>query len=120
MMRPAVTAAGVASAAGVGFESFACALYSGKCVDSDGRRVARIPDFNPQQWLGNKGIRVMDRSARFLAVAGAMGLADSEICTSPSQATPPEVGLACGSVFGSLHSIASFDWSGLIESPNLV
>jgi 3-oxoacyl-[acyl-carrier-protein] synthase II len=32
----------------------------------------------------------------------------------------PECGLVCGTMFGSIHSITSFDWSGLEDGPNLV
>jgi 3-oxoacyl-[acyl-carrier-protein] synthase II len=122
MNRPVVTAAGVVSALGQGLESFACALYGGRCAAGPSAafpdfRTAEVSPFEPQRWLGNKGIRVLDRSARLLAVAGAMALADSGV---HAEAPGPAVGLVCGTVFGSLHSIAAFDWSGLTEGPTLV
>jgi 3-oxoacyl-[acyl-carrier-protein] synthase II len=32
----------------------------------------------------------------------------------------PELGLVCGTVFGSVHSITGFDWSGLVDGPTYV
>src|SRR5207245_8972971 len=32
----------------------------------------------------------------------------------------PNLGLVCGTMFGSVHSITSFDWSGVTDGPNYV
>jgi len=75
--RIVVTAAGVISPIGAGLEKFGCGLYSGRTAVGPSTRfpgytTAEITDFQPQEWLG-KGIRVMDRSARLLAVAQRNG-----------------------------------------------
>jgi 3-oxoacyl-[acyl-carrier-protein] synthase II len=82
--------------------------------------VAEIADFQPQVWLGNKGIRVLDRSARLLSVASQMALSVAGLSQDGSEVSDPQLGLVCGTVFGSVHSIASFDWSGLVDGPALV
>ncbi len=122
--RIVVTAAGVISPIGAGLEKFGCALYAdrsavGPSVRFPGYTTAEIADFQPQQWLG-KGIRVMDRSARLLAVAAHLALTGAELSQESAETPDPELGLVCGTVFGSVHSITSFDWSGLEDGPNLV
>lgn len=122
--RIVVTAAGVISPIGAGLEKFGCALYSGKSAVGPsarfpGHTTAEIEDFQPQAWLG-KGIRVMDRSARLLAVAAHMALTSAELSQENAESPDPELGLVCGTLFGSLHSITSFDWSGLEEGPAYV
>ena len=83
-VRVVVTGAGVISAAGAGIEEFERNLYGG-CSGigpspllggtAGGTAVAaEVRNFTPQTWLGNKGIRVLDRSARLLCVAGHMAL----------------------------------------------
>jgi len=122
--RIAVTAAGVISPIGAGVEAFGCSLYAGKTAVGPsaaypGFITSEIADFQPQQWL-NKGIRVMDRSARLLAVAAQMALTDSGLSQETADTPDPGLGLICGTVFGSVHSITSFDWSGLEEGPSYV
>jgi len=122
--RVVVTAAGVISAIGAGLESFGCALYSGARAARPSARfpglsTAEIVDFNAQQWLG-KGIRAMDRSARLLAVAAHMALDGAGLSQETVDTGDPELGLVCGSVYGSVHSIAAFDWTGITEGPTYV
>jgi 3-oxoacyl-[acyl-carrier-protein] synthase II len=120
-----VTGAGVISPLGAGLDEFARALYAGKSAIEPSTRfpgalTAEFHDFAPQQWLGNKGIRVLDRSARLLCVAAHMALCSTGLAQDTAGEGDPELGLVCGTVFGSLHSIASFDWSGLTEGVTLV
>jgi len=123
--RVVVTAAGVISGLGAGLERFGCALYGGRSAAAPSSRfpgmyTAEIADFHPQEWLGNKGIRVLDRSARLLAVAAQMALTGAGLSQEGVESGDPELGLVCGTVFGSVHSITSFDWSGITDGPNLV
>lgn len=122
--RIAVTAAGVISPIGAGIEQFGCSLYAGKTAVGPsaahpGFVTAEVADFQPQLWLG-KGIRVMDRSARLLAVAAHMALTAAGLSQESVETPDAELGLVCGTVFGSVHSITSFDWSGLEEGPTYV
>lgn len=114
--RVVVTGAGVISPIGAGMEAFGQALYNGDAgvrssARFEGRPVAEISDFDPAPWLGNKGVRVLDRGARLLCVAAQMALGGIE---------GPEIGLVCGTMFGSMHSIVEFDWTGVTEGPNYV
>jgi len=120
-----VTAAGVISPLGAGIQDFGCALYEGKSAVAPSARfpslaAADLGEFQPQRWLGNKGIRVLDRSARLLTVAAQMALSDAELLQPAEGEADPALGLICGTAFGIVHSITSFDWSGLQDGPNLV
>ncbi|HWP84296.1 MAG TPA: beta-ketoacyl synthase N-terminal-like domain-containing protein [Terriglobia bacterium] len=125
-----ITGAGVISPIGAGLADFERALYAGASGMVSSQLlaeavpppavVAEIRDFTPQQWLGNKGLRVLDRTARLLCVAAQMALSGSGLSPAESPEADPEMGLVCGTMFGSIHSITSFDWSGLEDGPNLV
>lgn len=124
-----MTGAGVVSCIGAGTEEFEKALYEGRSgigprtlfADTVPPGTAgEVRNFTPQQWLGNKGLRVLDRSARLLCVTAAMALRESGLVQSGGAEGDPGMGLVCGTTFGSVHSITSFDWSGLCDGPNLV
>jgi len=128
-MRIVATGTGVISSLAAGAEEFEGALYAGRTgigpktlfsESTPGGCAGEVRDFTPQQWLGNKGLRVLDRSARLLSVAAHMALESSGLMAQASPEGDPDLGLVCGTMFGSVHSIASFDWSGLMDGPNLV
>ena len=61
--------------------------------------AADLGEFNPQPWLGNKGIRVLDRSARLLAVAAQMALTGAGLSQEGAESGDPEPGQDCGQHF---------------------
>jgi len=112
-----ITGAGVISSLGGGVEAFAEALYAGDVgIGADG--LGTITDFRPENWLGAKGLRVLDRSARLLCVATHQALAQPGLV--PRDENDNQVGMVCGTMFGGLHSIVSFDWSGLTDGVEYV
>ena len=123
--RVVVTGVGVISSIGAGVEEFERNLYAGCCgigpspLLGDTAIAAEVRNFSPQTWLGNKGIRVLDRSARLLSVAAHMALTATGLQQENGEGDP-NLGLVCGTMFGSVHSITSFDWSGVTEGPNYV
>jgi 3-oxoacyl-[acyl-carrier-protein] synthase II len=128
-VRIVVTGVGVISSIGAGLAEFESSLFEGKTgigprslfpETVPAGNAAEIRNFTPQQWLGAKGLRVLDRSARLLCVAAAMALRESKLTQDEGAEGDPGLGLVCGTMFGSVHSIASFDWSGLCDGPNLV
>ena len=124
--RVVVTGAGVISSIGAGVEEFERNLYAGCCgigpspLLGENSTAAEVRNFNPQPWLGNKGIRVLDRSARLLCVAAHMALTSTGLQQQEGGEGDPNLGLVCGTMFGSVHSITSFDWSGLTDGPSYV
>ena len=127
MMTPriVVTGAGVVSPLGLGIEPFADALWSGVTAIAPsprfpGSTTAEFGEFNPAPWLGNKGVRVLDRGTRFLTVAAQMVLTATGLSQDPAGDGDAGLGMVCGTMFGGVHSIASFDWTGLTEGPSYV
>src|SRR5712671_5182533 len=124
--RVVVTGAGVIASIGAGVEEFERKLYGGcsgvgpSPLLGEGAVAAEVRNFNPQPWLGNKGIRVLDRSARLLSVAAHMALTATGLQQREGGEGDPNLGLVCGTMFGSVHSITSFDWSGVTDGPNYV
>jgi 3-oxoacyl-[acyl-carrier-protein] synthase II len=127
--RIVATGTGIISSLAAGVDDFETALYAGRTgigpktlfADSAPGGVAgEIRDFAPQKWLGNKGLRVLDRSARLLYVATHLALESSGLARQLPSDADSELGLVCGTMFGSVHSITSFDWSGLMDGPTLV
>lgn len=119
------TGAGVISPIGAGIDDFERQLYAGYSallpnVHLGGATVAEVPDFTPQTWLGNKGLRVLDRTARLLCVAAQMALCRAGLSEQQSRNGDPSLGLIYGTMFGSLRSIASFDWTCVTEGPSNV
>jgi 3-oxoacyl-[acyl-carrier-protein] synthase II len=125
-----ITGAGVVSSIGMGVEAFERALYAGQFGIGPSQMfgdaaatapiTAEVRDFSPQPWLGNKGIRVLDRIARLLCVSAHMALCGSGLARAAASDADPEIGLVCGTMLGSVHSITSFDWSGLTDGPSYV
>ena len=124
--RIVMTGAGVICSAGAGVEDFEQKLFGG-CSGVGPSELfgpeavtAEVRGFTPQTWLGTKGIRVLDRAARLLAVASQMALTATGLQQPDNAEGDPNMGLVCGTMFGSVHSITSFDWSGQTEGVKYV
>ena len=63
---------------------------------------------------------MLDRSARLLCVAAHMALTGTGLQQQEGGEGDPNLGLVCGTMFGSVHSITSFDWSGVTDGPAYV
>lgn len=123
--RIVVTGAGVFSPLGAGIEEFGDALWRGATAIGPSPRfagavTAEIGEYNPAPWLGNKGVRVLDRGTRFLCIAAQMALSSTGLVQDAAGDGDADLGLVCGTMFGGVHSIAAFDMSGLVEGPGYV
>ena len=123
--RIVVTGAGIISAIGVGMSDFAAALWSGKSGIATSERLGGIPagdigEFNPAPWLGNKGVRILDRGTRLLCIAAQMALAGTKLLQDAASDGDTELGMFSGTLFGGIHSITGFDWIGQTDGPALV
>ncbi|HVW10320.1 MAG TPA: beta-ketoacyl-[acyl-carrier-protein] synthase family protein [Bryobacteraceae bacterium] len=123
--RIVVTGTGVITSIGVGLPAFEEALWSGKSgIKASGRiagfTFADIGEFDPKPWLGNKGVRVLDRGTRLLCIAAQMALTETNLSQESKEVGDADLGMICGTMFGGIHSIASFDWIGITDGPSLV
>jgi 3-oxoacyl-[acyl-carrier-protein] synthase II len=77
-----------------------------------------IADFDPELFLGKKGLRTLDRSTKLVCSAAKLAIDDSNLLISDDNSY--SVGVSIGTTFGSLHSISQFDIEGLTEGPRYV
>jgi 3-oxoacyl-[acyl-carrier-protein] synthase II len=82
------------------------------------RLAGEIAGFDPMEYLGKKGLRELDRSARLACSAAKLALDDSGLAITDVNTSA--IGVSLGTTFGSLHSISQFDRSGLIDGPRFV
>ena len=127
-MRLAITGVGIVAPNGIGKETFwknCVAGISGikpiTLFDTDRYRCHRageITEFVPEEYLGSKGLRTLDRTTRLALIAARLALEDArlEIISDSRQ----NIGVVLGSSMGSLRSISEFDLDGLRDGPRYV
>jgi 3-oxoacyl-[acyl-carrier-protein] synthase II len=128
--RIVVTGLGVVSALGAGREAFWRSLAAGasglrplSLFDPRmGRRrlAGEIAEFSPAPFIGTKGVRHHDRTALLLACAAKLALEDAGIPRTEPPVRDDQIGIAVGSTYGSIGSIAAFDTEALREGPSYV
>ncbi|MBU2102897.1 MAG: beta-ketoacyl-[acyl-carrier-protein] synthase family protein [Candidatus Omnitrophota bacterium] len=126
--RIVITGLGVVSPLGIGKEAFSKNICSGvsgvrpislfDTADFDAQTAAEITDFAPEQYVGKKGLRLLDRSTKLTLCAAHLALDDSGV--SVTDDNTKEIGLVLASTFGSLSSISNFDREALLEGPQYV
>jgi len=128
-----VTGFGVVSPLGIGREGFLDGVRAGTSAASDsatldiakypGIRVAEVPDFDATRFLGDKGLRSLDRLTKLLIVATRLALHDAKLKTDgawphASEGAPSwaeRVGIVVSNAYGSLEAIHELDLVAVIE-----
>jgi len=123
-----ITGIGVLSPIAIGKDNFWDALIQGKTgfkpitlFDTSPFPVhiaGEITDFDPVIFLGKKGLRELDRSARLVCSAAKLAIDDARLEITDENTN--SLGVSIGTTFGSLHSISQFDRVGLTEGPRFV
>ncbi len=126
--RVVITGVGVLSPIGIGRENYWNALFHGKTgfgpvtLFDDSlfpvHYAGEIKDFDPAVFLGKKGLRDLDRSARLACSAAKLAIDDALLQITDENTG--SMGVCVGTTFGSLHSISQFDRVGLLEGPRFV
>ncbi len=123
-----ITGIGVLASNAIGKNAFWEAIFNGvsgikpiSLFDTGcfrAKSAGEIKDFSPQTFLGDKGLRTLDRSTKLIASAAKLALDDAglEINEENSQ----QAGVAVGTTFGSIKSICDFDLEGLKEGVRYV
>jgi 3-oxoacyl-[acyl-carrier-protein] synthase II len=89
---------------------------AGNVADLGPRRAGEIRPFEPKEYLGDRNLRPVDRTARLLLVAAQQAL-ESAGWTAERRAGH-EVGLVLGTTFCSVRTIAEFDRRALQLGPS--
>lgn len=123
--RVSITGAGVISPLGDTPESFGESLATGRSgigpvelfpVEGLACGVGgEVKGFDPKRYLGEGNLRPLDRVARLAASAATGALEQAGITAEERQRRG--VGLALGTMFGSVHTISEFDQRALRAGP---
>ncbi len=82
------------------------------------RYAGEISNFQPETYLGSKGLRNLDRTTLLALVAAKLAIEDSGLSITDDNRN--DIGVVLGSTMGSVHSISEFDKEGLREGPRYV
>lgn len=136
MIPKAITGLGIVSCAGVGREAFFDAMRAPVLLwDSprapiesfDGSKypdavVAEVPNFDPTKYLGDKGLRTLDRLTKLLVVAARLCMQDAGLKQDGAYiaSSPDRVGLCCSNAYGSLEAITELDRVAKLEDARYI
>lgn len=126
--RVVITGIGVISPNGIGKDAFWSASFSGlsgikpiSLFDTSSFKVksaGEIKDFDPQIFLGPKGLRTLDRSTKLVSSATKLALDDAGLVIT--EENTHKIGVAVGNTLGSVYSISEFDKDALRDGPQYV
>jgi 3-oxoacyl-[acyl-carrier-protein] synthase II len=89
----------------------------------DYTKAGEISDFDPQSYLGQKGLRYLSRASRLVMSAAYVCLVDAGIKNRDREFIfydAKSLGAVIGTTYGSFASICSFDAVSLIDGPQFV
>jgi 3-oxoacyl-[acyl-carrier-protein] synthase II len=131
-----ITGLGIASALGIGTEEFFANLANAtrlagrppapiasfdaaKYPDAS---ISEVPDFDPTKYLGDKGLRTLDRLTKLLVVAARLCLNDAGFKKEGQwiALAPERVGVCCSNAYGSLEAITELDRVAKLEDARYI
>ena len=136
-MKPrAVTGLGIVSTLGIGREAFLAAMRAPVRL-ADGPRqppetfdggkypdaaLAEVRGFDPSKFLGDKGLRTLDRLTKLLIVGARLALHDAGIKKDGQYAhgSPEAVGVCISNAYGSLEAITELDRVAKLEDARYI
>lgn len=123
--RVVITGLGILCSNAKGREDFWRALKEGRSgarpvtlFDTSRFRVktaGEITDFDPKVYMGNKGLRSLDRSTKLLVSAAKLAIDDSRFAIT--EENTDDIGVSVGTTLGSVKSIGDFHEVTLREGP---
>jgi 3-oxoacyl-[acyl-carrier-protein] synthase II len=136
-VRPrAVTGLGIVSTLATGREAFLRAMYApprlstlpGAPVESfdasayPNAAVAEVKDFDPTRYLGDKGLRTLDRLTKLLIVSARLAMHDAGFKKDGLYiaSSPERVGICCSNAYGSLEAITELDRVAKLEDARYI
>jgi 3-oxoacyl-[acyl-carrier-protein] synthase II len=135
-----VTGLGVTSVLGTGAETFLRALsqtpeplavrgplpiasFDASKLDEAARAsVAEVPGFDPVRYLGDKGLRVLDRLTKLLLVGARLALEDGKLKKEGlwTEGVAERVGVIVSNAYGSLEAITELDRVAQLEDARYI
>jgi len=84
--------------------------------------IVEVPDFDPTKYLGDKGLRTLDRLTKMLVVAARIALADAGLKKDGAWTAlgPDAVGVCCSNAYGSLEAITELDRVAVLEDARYI
>jgi 3-oxoacyl-(acyl-carrier-protein) synthase len=133
----ALTGLGIACALGVGADAFFRAMRESpkplaqrprETVTSfdasklDAPPIVEVPSFDPTKYLGDKGLRTLDRLTKLLVVAARLCLHDAGFKKDGQwvESAPERVGVCCSNAYGSLEAITELDRVAKLEDARYI
>ncbi|HSO32186.1 MAG TPA: beta-ketoacyl synthase N-terminal-like domain-containing protein [Labilithrix sp.] len=131
-----VTGLGIACALGTGAETFFRGLADASRLSAlppsvitsfdaskyPDARVVEVPGFDPTKYLGDKGLRTLDRLTKLLVVAARLCLHDAGFKKDGEwiALSPERVGVCCSNAYGSLEAITELDRVAQLEDARYI
>ncbi|MDP2905206.1 MAG: beta-ketoacyl-[acyl-carrier-protein] synthase family protein [Candidatus Omnitrophota bacterium] len=123
-----ITGVGVICSNGTGKDAFSSAITEGvsgikpiTIFDTSAytaKTAGEVANFDPQQFLGAKGLRTLDRTTRLATSAAKLALDDARLEVSEENCR--DIGVVLGSTLGSVKSVCDFDKDALKDGPRYV
>ena len=127
-VRVVITGLGVLAANAIGKDAFFEASLKGisgvkpislfDTAEFKVKNAGEISNFSPEQFLGAKGLRTLDRSTKLVCSAAKLALDDA--CLEINEENTADAGVAIGDTLGSLSSICEFDTEAIKEGVRYV
>jgi 3-oxoacyl-[acyl-carrier-protein] synthase II len=121
MTPRAITGLGIVSSVATGgAQTFFAAMTNGP-AKVGGQRI-ELTDFDPTKFLGDKGLRTLDRLTKLLVVAARLCLHDAGVKKDNqwAQLSGERVGVVCSNAYGSLEAIHELDKVAKLEDARYI
>ena len=84
--------------------------------------IVEVPDFDPTKYLGDKGLRTLDRLTKMLVVAARLAMHDAGFKKDGAyvSSSPERVGVCCSNAYGSLEAITELDRVAKLEDARYI
>ena len=126
--RVVITGVGVATSNGIGKEEYWRNLQGGvsgirkvslfATDDLKTHTAGEIKEFNAAAYLGEKGLRLLDRTTKVVNVAAKFAIEDAKL--NIDESNTDKVGVVLGTTLGSVYSISEFDKTALRDGPRFI
>jgi 3-oxoacyl-[acyl-carrier-protein] synthase II len=130
----AITGVGILSSLGIGREPFGRAMRDPSLAPPrtpmasfDASRypnttALEVPDFDPTKYLGDKGLRTLDRLTKLSVVAARLALHDAGLKRDNAWVEPvgERTGIVYSNAYGSLEAISELDRVAVLEDARYI